>query len=151
MKTKSIVITLGTLVAVGAGLFIAKKFRKSGDEEVTVINEEAGTTKNKKTYGLSEEDKDMALGLASRVVTYKEELARFEEELKAEGLEKKAEKALREKIKYREKKAQGLEKAIEKLFTDTGIEIANNVIDLLEDAKKLIPEVKDVIKGVETK
>ena len=44
MKTKSIVITLGTLVAVGAGLFIAKKFRKSGDKEETVIDEEAGTT-----------------------------------------------------------------------------------------------------------
>lgn len=147
MKTKNIVITLGAFIAVSTGLFIAKKVRKNKMEKV----KETETTENKRTYGLSNENKELALGLASRVVTYKEELVKFKEELKADGLEKKTEKALREKIRYRERKAQELEKAIEKLFTDTGIEIANNVIDLLEDAKKLIPEVKDVIKGVETK
>ena len=146
MKTKNIVITLGAFIAVSTGLFIAKKVRKNKMEKV----KETETTENKKTYGLSDENKELALGLASRVVTYKEELVKFKEELKADGLEKKTEKALREKIRYRERKAQELEKAIEKLFTDTGIEIANNMIDLLEDAKKLVPEVKN-IKEVETK
>ena len=146
MKTKNIVITLGAFIAVSTGLFIAKKVRKNKMEKV----KETETTENKRTYGLSNENKELALGLASRVVTYKEELVKFKEELKADGLEKKTEKALREKIRYRERKAQELEKAIEKLFTDTGIEIANNMIDLLEDAKKLVPEVKN-IKEVETK